>query len=235
MNINQIERSEKPLQGLGNNQPQKFDMAMLEEMPLDVINFIANKKMQEAVNSKFMMIERRLKEQSEEFKEVIDTVAQQRNIFDEEIGKLVNQNHMLHEKMYYNNSDGWLNLSDLGDRNNPSLSNSQMSRILRGVGLLKPNKNSENRYLPYHHFYNGSAPLVKKSIREITCTDHYGVEFAKRIEEHKYHNVRTWSFIINKFKEKGILSEFRNCMTKNDVAKFMCKHFSYSTAFVNKN
>lgn len=139
----------------------------------------------------------------------------------EKLTEIGNYTNAIAEKISHNGEKGWYNLRDLGNQNAPSISNKQMSLILRKIGVLQTAKDDNGRYLPYHSYYDNKEPLVKKNLIQIQYIDSYGQRNFKDEFEYLFHSERTWKLIKKVFENRGILTLFQTCKTKNDISEFI--------------
>jgi hypothetical protein len=121
------------------------------------------------------------------------------------------QETFIEKSNYFNQirfSQDYVNLSNLGRKIIPTISNVRMKRLLKWAGILQ-----SNEHIPYQNFLQGKEPMVQQQ-KGITST---GYEFLNYL----YHAERTWRYLDKKLKESGLLAGFKVQKTTTELHTFI--------------
>ncbi len=119
--------------------------------------------------------------------------------------KVIEKNNYLNQTR---ESEDYLNLSNLGRKVIPTISNFRMKKLLRFAKIMQ-----QYYDIPYANFLEGKNSLVKQ-VKGIAENGHEYLNY-------KYHAERTWKIIDNKLKECGLLIEFKTQKNTTDLHDFI--------------
>lgn len=119
--------------------------------------------------------------------------------------KVIEKNNYFNETR---ESEDYLNLSNLGRKIIPTISNYRMKKLLRFAKIMQIYTD-----VPYANFLEGKNSLVKQ-VKGIAENGHEYLNY-------KYHAARTWKIIDNKLEECGLLMEFKTQKNTSDLHYFI--------------
>lgn len=105
-------------------------------------------------------------------------------------------------------SPDYVNLTNLGRKIIPNISNVRMKKLLRWAGILQ-----QNEHIPYQNYLQGKEPLVQQQ----KGVNGHGFEYLYYL----YHADRAWKFIDKKLKEAGLISGFKSIKTTSELHTFI--------------
>ncbi|MCA0388518.1 MAG: hypothetical protein LCH52_08485 [Bacteroidetes bacterium] len=105
-------------------------------------------------------------------------------------------------------SQEYVNLTNLGRKIIPNISNIRTKKLLRWAGILQ-----QNEHIPYQNYLQGKEPLVQQQ----KGVNGHGYEYLYYL----YHAERAWKLIDRKLKEAGLLTGFKSIKTTSELHSFI--------------
>ncbi len=108
-------------------------------------------------------------------------------------------------------SQDYVNVTNLGRKIHPTISNYRMIALLKWARILQVNEN-----IPYMDFMTGKNAMIKQ-VKGVAPNGHEYLQYM-------YHAGRTWNMIDSRLKEAGLLIEFKTMKNTYDLHNFIDRY-----------